>query len=57
MHNIDIGSPARADRKWWTLTDAIVAFAASAACFVLIRERDFVTIEEAEHQVELAVAA
>jgi hypothetical protein len=39
------------------LIAAIVAFAAPAASFVLIRERDFITAEEDEEQVELAVAA
>jgi hypothetical protein len=42
------------------LVGAIVAFAAATASFALIRERDFVTAEDAEEgdeQAELAVAA
>ncbi len=41
------------------LISAVVAFAAAVASFVLIRERDFVTLDEGEttEELELAVAA
>jgi EmrB/QacA subfamily drug resistance transporter len=39
------------------LIGAIVALAAAAVSFVLIRERDFVAVEEGAEQAELAVAA
>lgn len=39
------------------LISAVVAFAAAVASFILIRERDFVALEEAEEELELAVAA
>ena len=40
------------------LISAVVAFTAAAAFFVLIRERDFVTLDEGEEEeLELAVAA
>jgi hypothetical protein len=39
------------------LIAAVASFAAAAASFVLIRERDFVTAEEHEEQVDLPVAA
>jgi hypothetical protein len=40
------------------LISAVVAFAAAVASFILIRERDFVALEEAgEEERELAVAA
>jgi hypothetical protein len=39
------------------LISAVVAFAAAVASFVLIRERDFVALDEDEEELELAVAA
>jgi hypothetical protein len=40
------------------LISAVVALAAAVASFILIRERDFVALEEAEEEErELAVAA
>ena len=40
------------------LISAVVAFTAAVASFVLIRERDFVTLDEGEEEdLELAVAA
>jgi predicted MFS family arabinose efflux permease len=39
------------------LVSAAVAFAAAVASFLLIRERDFVSVEENEEQVDLAMAA